>query len=446
MALPCGQYVAWDTETTGLYNTRARPTKENLSKFDSARIVSLSAVKFSSRGREIDTFNRIIKPDGYQVGATHIHGITHEYAEEHGIPFKTAFWEFIEFIGDRCNILVAHNQRYDQDIIGHELLRIGLDPNKDFLDKYIFNCTHEMYKKRFLSPIKLTKLYEDIFGEAFDNAHNSLADARAVGKVYPHLIGQGERVLRPLPITKVIIGASSVASAIGINQYKRPGELISELWKKYSPQTFEGQTREEEALIVLNSLESTKKILQEAENFKSDISTDVQQETRKLFHQIEHSGLLPQDMVKAKDHIQKTLATNHGTRNERKTAQTDKMSASLHEDETFYKYDICVLEGTLYQIVGRVDRIQQNEDGSRTLVEIKNRTKGLFNKVRDYEEVQCRVYLEMLEDIEYCRLVETYNGESKSYLIQRDYPKWKDEILPKLQNFCEHFHGLLSSS
>ena len=446
MALPCGQYVAWDTETCGIPKTRVRPTRENLSKFDEARIVSLSAVKFSSRGREIDTFNRIIKPIGYQVGATHIHGITHEYAEEHGVPFKTAFREFIEFIGDRCNILCAHNSLFDEGIIGHELLRIGLDPNKDFLDKYIFNCTHEMYKKRFLSPIKLTNLYKDIFGKEFDNAHNSLADARACGQVYPYLLGQGERVLKPLPITKVIIGASSVASAIGINQYKRPGELISELWKKYSPQTFEGQTKEEEALIVLNSLESTKKILQEAESFKSDISTDVQQETRKLFHQIEHSGLLPQDMVKAKDHIQKTLATNHGTRNEKKTAQTDKMSASLHEDETFYKYDICVLEGTLYQIVGRVDRIQQNEDGSRTLVEIKNRTKGLFNKVRDYEEVQCRVYLEMLEDIEYCRLVETYNGESKSYLIQRDYPKWKDEILPKLQNFCEHFHALLSSS
>jgi RecB family exonuclease len=105
-----------------------------------------------------------------------------------------------------------------------------------------------------------------------------------------------------------------------------------------------------------------------------------------------------------------------------------------------------VIEGTLYQIVGRLDRIQMNEDGSRTLVEIKNRTRGLFNRVRDYEEVQCLAYLEMLGDIEYCRLVETYNGESKSYLIQRDYPKWKDEILPKLQNFCEHFHSLLSEA
>src|SRR5210317_562468 len=443
MALPSGQICAWDTETCGLPKTRSRPTKENLSKFDDARIVSLSAVKFSSRGREIDTFNRIIKPIGYQVGATHIHGITHEYAEEHGVPFKTAFQEFIEFIGDRCNILVAHNQRYDQDIIGHELLRIGLDPNEDFLDKYIFNCTHEMYKKRFLSPIKLINLYKDIFGEEFDNAHNSLADSIACGKVYPFLIGQTERELKPLPIKKVIIGASSVATAIGCG-FKKPGELVNELWKKYSPQTFKGSTKEEEALVVLNSLETTKKILQEAESFKSETSTDVQQETRKLFHQIEHSGLLPQQMVQAKEHIRKTLYTNHGTRNENKTAMFDKNAANLVEDETFYKYDICVIEGTLYQIVGRIDRIQNNEDGSRTLVEIKNRANGLFNRVRDYEEVQCQTYLQMLEDIEYCRLVETYNGESKSYLIQKDYPKWKNEILPKLQNFCEHFHSLLS--
>jgi hypothetical protein len=242
----------------------------------------------------------------------------------------------------------------------------------------------------------------------------------------------------------VIIKASDVSTAIGCG-FKKPQELVSELWKRYSPQTFEGKTKEEEALLVLNSLESTKKILADAENFKSETSIDVQQETRKLFHQIEHSGLLPQQMLQAKDHIRKTLYTNHGTRNEKKTAQTDKMAASLHEDETFYKYDICVIEGTLYQIVGRLDRIQMNEDGSRMLVEIKNRANGFFNRVRDYEEVQCRVYLEMLGDVEYCRLVETYEGESKSYLLQRDYPKWKEEILPKLNNFCEHFHSLLSS-
>ena len=445
--MACMNYIAFDFETSGLPKGRrvSKVTPENLKNFDSCRAVSLSAARFSSRGRLINTFDAIIKPADFHIGedSTAIHGITHERAMKEGRPFTEVFWDFMDFIGPRTKTLVAHNAQFDMSVLQSEMIRNGIPLTQ--LDDWVVRCTLEMYRERFLSPIKLTNLYKDIFGEAFDNAHNSLADSIACGKVYPYLLGQGERVLKPLPITKVIIGASSVASAIGCG-FKRPGELVSELWKKYSPQTFEGQTREEEALLVLNSLESTKKILQEAESFKSDISTDVQQETRKLFHQIEHSGLLPQDMVKAKDHIQKTLATNHGTRNEKKTAQTDKMSASLHEDETFYTYDICVLEGTLYQIVGRVDRIQQNEDGSRTLVEIKNRTKGFFNRVRDYEEVQCRVYLEMLGDVEYCGLVETYEGESKSYLLQRDYPKWKDEILPKLQNFCEHFHALLSSS
>src|SRR6056300_866323 len=178
---------------------------------------------------------------------------------------------------------------------------------------------------------------------------------------------------------------------------------------------------------------STKKILEDAENFKSENSAEVAQKTRAVYHQIEHSGLSAEDMILAKDHLRKTLYTNHGTRNEYKTADADK--ANLVEDDTFYTYDICEIEGTKYQIVGRIDRLQMNDDGSRTLVEIKNRARGLFNTVRDYEEVQCQTYLQMLKDIEYCRLIEQYNHEKKSYLIQRDDEKWTNDVLPKIQNF-----------
>src|SRR5210317_1947624 len=444
--MACMNYIAFDFETSGLPTGRRvkRVTKETLSNFDTCRAVSLSAARFSQRGRLIKTFDAIIRPDDFTIGedTAKIHGITHERALAEGRPFPEVFREFMEFVGPRTKTMVAHNAQFDTNVLYSEIMRHELDVSG--VDELVFRCTHEMYKERFLRTIKLGNLYKDIFGEDFENAHNSLADSIACGKVYPYLLGHTKE-LKAIGVPKVIIGASSVASAIGINQYKKPHELIEELWKKYSPQTFEGKTKEEEALVVLNSLESTKKILADAENFKSETSIDVQQETRKLFHQIEHSGLLPHQMVQAKDHIRKTVYTNHGTRNEKKTAQTDKMAANLHEDETFYKYDICVIEGTLYQIVGRLDRIQMNEDGSRTLVEIKNRANGFFNRVRDYEEVQCRVYLEMLGDVEYCRLVETYEGESKSYLLQRDYPKWKEDILPKLTNFCEHFHSLLSN-
>lgn len=442
------QYIAFDFETSGLPEGRRNVaiTRDTLKNFDTCRAVSLSAARFSSKGRLIDTFDSIVFPDNFQISekSIEVHGITQEHAEKVGRPFTEVFMDFMKFIGPRTTTLVAHNAKFDTSVLHSEMLRYNI--NTELLDNINFVCTMQLYKERFFEPIKLGVLYKEIFGEDFENAHNSLADCIACGRVYPYLIGKTERELKKIGIPKVIIGASSVASAIGKSQFKRQPELLSDLWKKYSPQTFVGQTVDEEALAVLNSMDTTKNILKEAEAYKSEKSDDVKQETRKLFHQIEQSGLSPQDMLKAKEHIRKTLATNHGTRNEEKTANFDKFASKLVEDDTYYTYDICEIEGTLYQIVGKVDRIQNNDDGSQTLVEIKNRTNGLFNRVRDYEEIQCQTYMHMMNGIDFCRLIETYNGESKSYLLQKNSDMWTKQIVPKLENFCEHFHSMLSEN
>jgi DNA polymerase III epsilon subunit-like protein len=439
--MACMQYIAFDFETSGLPKGRKPVTRETLGQYDTCRAVSLSAARFSSRGRLVDTFDAMILPTDFEIspGSIAIHGITEEMAKSRGRPFIQVFTDFMTFIGSRTKTMVAHNAKFDTSVLRSEMLRHDIDLS--LIEDLNFRCTLELYRERFLKPIKLGVLYEDIFGEQFEDAHNSLADCIACGRVYPYVIGH-ERTLKPIGVPKVIIGASSVASAIGIGFKKQP-ELIEELWKKYSPQTFEGKTKEDKALEILMWNTSTKKILEDAENFKSENSADVAQKTRAVYHQIEHSGLSAEDMVIAKDHLRKTLYTNHGTRNEYKTADADH--AKLVEDDTFYTYDICTIEGTLYQIVGRIDRLQMNEDGSRTLVEIKNRAKGLFNRVRDYEEVQCQTYLQMLGDIKYCRLVEQFNDERRGYLIEKNNEKWKEEIVPKLQNFCELFHSNLSA-
>jgi DNA polymerase III epsilon subunit-like protein len=440
--MSCMQYIAFDFETSGLPKGRKPLTLETLGQYDTCRAVSLSAARFSSKGRLIDTFDAMVYPDNFEIspGSIAIHGITEDMARSKGRSFIQVFTDFMTFIGPRTTTIVAHNAKFDTSVLRSEMMRHNIDLY--LIDNLQFHCTLELYRERFLAPIKLTVLYEQLFGEEFQDAHNSLADAIACGRVYPYVIGY-TRELRPIGIPKVIIGASSVATAIGLG-FKRQPELISELWKKYSPHTFEGKTKEEAALEILVASPTTKKILEEVENFKSEKSTDVDQKIRAVYHQIEHSGLTPQDMVLVKDHLRKTLYTNHGTRNEYKTADAD--NASLVEDDTFYTHDICTIEGTLYQIVGRIDRIQMNEDGTRTLVEIKNRTKGLFNRVRDYEEVQCQTYLHMLKDIGYCRLVEDYNGERKGYLIEKNDEKWKGMIIPKLENFCELFHSMLSET
>jgi DNA polymerase III epsilon subunit-like protein len=440
--MTCMQYIAFDFETSGLPKGRKPVTPETLGQYDTCRAVSLSAARFSSRGRLVDTFDAMILPTDFSIspGSVAIHGITEDMAKSKGRPFIQVFADFMTFIGPRTKTMVAHNAKFDTSVLRSEMLRHDIDLS--LINDLNFRCTLELYKERFLKPIKLGVLYEEIFGEQFENAHNSLADCIACGRVYPYVIGH-TRELKPIGVPKVIIGASSVASAIGIG-FKRQPELIEELWKKYSPSTFEGKTKEDKALEILMWNTSTKKILEEAENFKSENSADVAQKTRAVYHQIEHSGLSAEDMILAKDHLRKTLYTNHGTRNEYKTANADH--AKLVEDDTFYTHDICEIEGTKYQIVGRIDRLQMNEDGSRTLVEIKNRAKGLFNRVRDYEEVQCQTYLQMLGDIKYCRLVEQFNDERKGYLIEKNDEKWEGEILPKLQNFCELFHSMLSEN
>jgi DNA polymerase III epsilon subunit-like protein len=438
--MACMQYIAFDFETSGLPKGRKPVTPETLGQYDTCRAVSLSAARFSSKGRLIDTFDAMVLPTDFSIspGSVAIHGITEDMAKSKGLPFLQVFTDFMTFIGPRTKTIVAHNAKFDVSVLRSEMLRHGIDLS--LIDELNFRCTLELYRERFLKPIRLGVLYEEIFGEQFENAHNSLADCIACGRVYPYVIGH-ERTLKPIGVPKVIIGASSVATAIGCGFKKQP-ELIEELWKKYSPDTFEGKTKEDKALEILMWNTSTKKILEDAENFKSENSADVAQKTRAVYHQIEHSGLSAEDMVIAKDHLRKTLYTNHGTRNEYKTADADK--AKLVEDDTFYTHDICTIEGTLYQIVGRIDRLQMNEDGTRTLVEIKNRAKGLFNRVRDYEEVQCQTYLQMLGDIKYCRLVEQFNDERRGYLIEKNDEKWRDEIVPKLQNFCELFHSMLS--
>jgi DNA polymerase III epsilon subunit-like protein len=440
--MSCMQYIAFDFETSGLPKGRKPVTRETLGQYDTCRAVSLSAARFSSKGRLIDTFDAMVLPTDFSIshGSVAIHGITEDMAKSKGRPFIQVFADFMTFIGPRTKTIVAHNAKFDVSVLRSEMIRHDIDLS--LIDELNFRCTLELYRERFLKPIRLGVLYEELFGEQFENAHNSLADCIACGRVYPYVIGH-ERTLKPIGVPKVIIGASSVATAIGCGFKKQP-ELIEELWKRYSPDTFEGKTKEDKALEILMWNTSTKKILEDAENFKSENSADVAQKTRAVYHQIEHSGLSAEDMVIAKDHLRKTLYTNHGTRNEYKTADADK--AKLVEDDTFYTHDICTIEGTLYQIVGRVDRLQMNEDGSRTLVEIKNRAKGLFNRVRDYEEVQCQTYLQMLGDIKYCRLVEQFNDERKGYLIEKNDEKWRDDIVPKLQNFCELFHSMLSET
>ena len=63
--MTCMQYIAFDFETSGLPVGRRPLTSETVGQYDTCRAVSLSAARFSSRGRLMDTFDAIIQPLGF---------------------------------------------------------------------------------------------------------------------------------------------------------------------------------------------------------------------------------------------------------------------------------------------------------------------------------------------------------------------------------------------
>ena len=435
-------YFALDTETTGLPTSRAKPTPGNISHYDECRMLSLAVVEFSDDHKESSAHHFLVKPDGFEVKATHVHGITQEKAEQDGLPFEDIYNFFSGLIflsGETCTI-VGHNLDFDLNVIQSEFIRHEKD--LDLFNRVKPVCTLKLYRKVFLKPIKLGVLYKNLFNKELDGAHDALVDARAAGEVYPHLI-KDCRTYKPIEKKRIIIKASEVAACIGVNTYRPIFEVLCDIWKKNNPKNFKGLTHDEKNEQALNTSSDAKAIFDSAMKEVPENSDQVQTLVNKTMTAVEADSSLTAEQKKmVSEHMRKMIYTTHGTRSEDTTADLDE--AKLQKDDTFYSKKITSIEGTTYEIVGRIDRLQLNDDGSKTLVEIKNRTKCLFKKVRDYEMVQVQTYLQML-DLREARLVEQFNNDRMSYLIERNDEHWSSKILPNLVEFCKTLHYYMSN-
>jgi len=431
-------YTVFDTETTGLPKTRQPPTKENLECWDECRILSIAAITYSSRGRELSRFYTVIKPDGFKVAATEVHGITEEEANTNGIQFEEAYKKFIEMTHN-SNKIIGHNLKFDIGVLKAETIRRNLDFSP--IEKLTPVCTLDLVKKWYGKPKKLIVIYEELFGKEFEGAHNALFDTQACAEVYA-VIKDDPRKYKPIERKKIIIKASEVAACIGKNYYKKPQEVLDDMWKKYSPETFKGKTKDDYAMEAIESDQRATELFKEIEEARPKNSSEVSKIIDEVSLRLKVASTLQlRDFYNVKDFFRKTLFTSFGTRNEANTANAD--SAELYEDDTFYKYKVCEIEGTTYEIVGRIDRFEIGDYNQKILVEIKNRTRTLFNTVKDYEAIQVQTYLQMVK-LNMARLIEQHNDERKSYIIMRDDEKWDREIIPGLKEFCKVFHANLS--
>ena len=243
---------------------------------------------------------------------------------------------------------------------------------------------------------------------------------------------------------RFVVKASEVAAIIGKNPYKSPVEVRDEMWKKYFPATFKGETKTDKAEKALTASVAAQKVLSDAVATETKSSTETEILFQKAKDQINSdSKLTATQKTEVIDHLKTKVYTGHGIRSEDKTS--DKVEAEektkLIRDDAFYNIKVW---GD-FQVVGRVDRIEEKPDGSRILIEIKNRTKRLFRKVPEYEHVQIQTYLQML-GLEQARHIEQFNNQVNSTDIARDDLYWEQEVKPPLEQFCKELYFLAAET
>lgn len=191
------EVLFFDTETTGIPNRSANwETDYN----EYPHIVQLSWML----GTKVE--NHIIYPDGWEVPreTTDIHGITTEYAKEHGEPFTKVVDMFINDCHEAA-MICGHNIHFDTSIVKANILR---ELGRDYYDGNDVELALWKGKRidTMLSSMKwvdarfangrlkfpnLTELYSRCFPDESFPAHNALEDVKAVARCLPILLEQG---------------------------------------------------------------------------------------------------------------------------------------------------------------------------------------------------------------------------------------------------------------
>jgi DNA polymerase III epsilon subunit-like protein len=183
-------HLFFDTETTGLPRNYKAPVSDAKNW---PRIVQIAWLLTDDEGTETSSAEFIIKPDGFTIPAeaASVHGITTEIAIQSGHDLRTVLDLLVKDLA-KATVLIAHNMRFDEKIVGAEFLRLRY-PNHIETKKR--RCTMASSTDYCELPgndgykwPRLEELHWKLFKKGFDGAHRALVDVRACAKCYFELI------------------------------------------------------------------------------------------------------------------------------------------------------------------------------------------------------------------------------------------------------------------
>jgi len=227
---------------------------------------------------------------------------------------------------------------------------------------------------------------------------------------------------------------SKVAAVIGKNPYENTCDIFETMWKKENKDSYYGSVKrlkptesyanDQDLIYTALRTEEVKNIVEDCKK-STDITntvTTVENTETKLD---EKSAQL------VKKHIKSRFSTQYGTKSEQSALDL----YAQQTEQNVQKYHVMLNKKINDEITirGKIDGIIKYNDNTCKVVEIKNRTRRLFNEVKEYENIQVQLYLNML-NAKNADLVEHYKGNLNISPIEYDATLY-DEIKVLLTRF-----------
>lgn len=187
------KFLVFDTETDGLPKNQGAPFSD---VNNWPRIIQLGFILIQEDGEILYKYSQLIKPDGWVIPKEKFwidNGFSTEINEKHGIPISEALRELQDNL-KQCDYKVAHNLRFDNNIVLAEMLRVGMTHQLMQFKKGICTMTRTTKLVQVKSHAggtkwpKLIELHQHLFDCEFDGAHDALADVEATARCLVELL------------------------------------------------------------------------------------------------------------------------------------------------------------------------------------------------------------------------------------------------------------------
>ncbi len=186
-------YLIIDSETTGLPRNWKAPISDVANW---PRVIQMAWALFGSNNQPVESATHLIRPEGFIIpgDVQRIHGISTERAIAEGKQLQAVLQQF-SAAAAKSEFIVAHNVKFDENVISAEYVRLQLKP--PFIGKRRI-CT--MMQSTELCHIQgpygykwptLSQLHQELFQTGYEEAHDAAADVAACAKCFFELKRRG---------------------------------------------------------------------------------------------------------------------------------------------------------------------------------------------------------------------------------------------------------------